>query len=79
MSFDTYAYPLVHDGVTMAPLSQAQVIVVLCYSSRVAGCGSGAEGSWAASRQDLRVLNLIDSFIAVQGRTIAVFERAPLP
>lgn len=79
MNFDTYAYPLVRDGVTMAPLAQAQVVVVLCYSSRVAGCGSAAERDWAAARQEGLGLSLIDSFVAVQGRTIAVFERDHLP
>lgn len=79
MNFDTYAYPLVRAGVAMVPLDQAQIVVVLCYSSRVTGCGSSAEQDWAAARQDGLGLNLIDSFVAVQGRTIAVFERVPLP
>jgi len=79
MNFDTYEYPLVHDGAATTSVAQAQIVVVLCYSSLVADCDGGAEQAWVASNLAGARLDLIDTFEAQSDRTIAVFERAPSP
>jgi hypothetical protein len=78
-SFETYAYPLIRDGVTMAAPAQAPIVVVMCDSSGMDGCGGPVEEAWLANQMPGTTMTLIDRFAANSARTISVYRRSAAP
>jgi hypothetical protein len=72
---DAYGYPLVRDGFSLVPASDARTVVVLCDAFWTAGCGGAAEDAWLASSAEATGLTLVDRFAAAPDRTLSVYVR----
>lgn len=71
---DAYAYPLARDGTTLVEVDRASVVVVLCDSFWLEGCGGQAEAGWLATQPP--GLTQVDQFAAAPDRIITVYLRS---
>jgi len=74
---DAYRYPLVRDGVTLVAPERAAVVVVLCDTFWLTGCGGAAEEAWRAGNPDGHNLVFVERFAAAPDRLLTVYRRAP--
>jgi hypothetical protein len=74
---DAYAYPLARDGVTLIAPEHAAIVVVLCDTFWLSGCGGPAEEAWRTGNSAGRNLVFVDRFAAAPDRLLTVYRRAP--
>jgi hypothetical protein len=74
---DAYAYPLARDGVTLVSPEQAAIVVVLCDTFWLTGCGGPTEEAWRTGNSAGRNLVFVDRFAAAPDRLLTVYRRAP--
>ena len=74
---DAYLYPLTLDGFTPAASDAAGVVVLLCDTFWLEGCGGAAETGWLASNGLTASLTQIDRFPAAPDRILTVYRRSP--
>ncbi len=72
---DAYAYPLARDGTILVDVDRARVVVVLCDSFWLEGCGGQAEAEWLATQPG--GLTQVDRFAAAPDRIMTVYFRSP--
>jgi hypothetical protein len=72
---DAYAYPLQRDGTTLVEVDRANVVVVLCDTYWLTGCGGPAEAAWLATQPG--GLTQVDRFAAAPDRIMTVYRRSP--
>jgi hypothetical protein len=72
-----YGYPLTLDGVTLSNPETAPVVVLLCDTYWLDGCGGEAEAAWIAKNAAGSGLVLVDRFAAAPDRLLSVYRRAP--
>jgi hypothetical protein len=70
-------YPLTRDGFSQAETSKAGIVVVLCDSYWLEGCGGTAESNWLATSAAASGLTQIDRFAAAPDRILTVYRRGP--
>ncbi|HJX68161.1 MAG TPA: glycosyltransferase family 39 protein [Candidatus Limnocylindrales bacterium] len=74
---DAYAYPLARDGVTLVAPEHAAIVVILCDTFWLSGCGGPAEEAWRTGNPAGRNLVFVDRFAAAPDRLLTVYRRAP--
>jgi hypothetical protein len=74
---DAYRYPLARDGVTLVAPERAAIVVVLCDTFWLSGCGGAAEEAWRTGNPDGRNLVFVERFAAAPDRLLTVYRRAP--
>lgn len=72
---DAYAYPLERDHATLVAIDRAGVVVVLCDTFWLQGCGGQAEAAWLAGQPG--GLTQVDRFAAAPDRIMTVYRRSP--
>lgn len=72
---DAYAYPLERDHATLVAVDRAGVVVVLCDTFWLQGCGGQAEAAWLANQPG--GLMQVDRFAAAPDRIMTVYRRSP--
>ena len=74
---DAYRYPLARDGVALVAPERAAIVVVLCDTFWLSGCGGAAEEAWRTGNPDGRNLVFVERFAAAPDRLLTVYRRAP--
>jgi hypothetical protein len=74
---DAYLYPLTRDGFTQAETGKATIVVVLCDTYWLEGCGGTAEANWLETSAAASGLGQIDRFAAAPDRILTVYRRGP--
>jgi hypothetical protein len=74
---DAYLYPLTRDGFTAADEGKAGVVVLLCDTYWLNGCGGVAEQNWLETNAAASGLTQIDRFAAAPDRILTVYRRGP--
>jgi 4-amino-4-deoxy-L-arabinose transferase-like glycosyltransferase len=74
---DAYIYPLTRDGFTQAETGKATIVVVLCDTYWLEGCGGTAEANWLETSAAASGLGQIDRFAAAPDRILTVYRRGP--